>query len=71
MRRPSLAWRAGRLTARIAVPAVLVVLAALCYVVGYRKGTVFLIVLGVLLELLFWRRVLASPADMSGRDRDG
>lgn len=56
--RHSRAWWAGRLTARWGVPLVLVVLAAVCYVAGYRKGTVFLVVLGILLEVFFWRRVM-------------
>ncbi|MFN3629715.1 MAG: hypothetical protein ACK4XK_06600 [Casimicrobiaceae bacterium] len=60
--RRSVAWLAGRLTARWGLPLALVVLAAVCYVVGYRKGTVFLIVLGIVLEVFFWRRILRDTA---------
>ncbi len=60
--RRSGAWLAGRFTARWGVPLALVVLAAVCYVVGYRKGTVFLVILGIVLEVFFWRRVMRDAS---------
>jgi hypothetical protein len=44
------------------VPLLLATLAAICYVVGYRKGTVFLVILGILLEVFFWRRVMRDAS---------
>lgn len=32
----------------------LVVIAAVCYAVGYRKGSLLAIVLGVIVEIAFW-----------------
>ncbi len=36
----------------------LVLIAAFCYVIGYRKGSTLAIILGVALEIFFWARLL-------------
>lgn len=41
---------------RHGVSLALIALAFICYSVGYRKGSVFALVLGVVFELGFWLR---------------
>ena len=42
----------------IALLVLLVVAAAACYAVGFRKGLILLAVLGGVLEFVFWVRLL-------------
>jgi hypothetical protein len=39
----------------------LLVIAAFCYVIGYRKGSTLAIILGVTFEIFFWARLLRRP----------
>jgi uncharacterized membrane protein YadS len=36
----------------------LVLIAAFCYAIGYRKGSILAIILGVVIEIFFWSRLL-------------
>lgn len=42
---------------RHGVSLALIALAVICYAVGYRKGSVLALILGVLFELGFWMRL--------------
>ena len=55
------------LQSRYAVMALLIVGALICYAIGYRKGSVIALLLGVGFEIAMWIRVARWPG--RGTDR--
>ena len=55
------------LKSRYGVMALLVVAALICYAIGYRKGSVIALLLGVGFEIAMWVRVARWPG--RGTDR--
>lgn len=50
----------------VAILLALLVVAAVCYAVGYRKGSVLAIALGVIVEIAFWVNLSRGAREARG-----